>query len=238
MSTHAALSPVTHRSLRIRSDRSPECGDAVMCCITFPSEFRSIQNQYPILFQRTPDREGYSILAMFGFQAGENLFLKDGKWDARYRPLAMDIQPFLIGMPRDPGGEKQVHVDLASPRISQDEGTRIFDDSGQPTPLLEAISEKLGTVDTGYQLTASYLDTLRKYDLLEPFTLDITLNDGSKNRLIGFHTINEDALRALDAAALGEMHAAGHLFPTFMVLASLSNLGALVDRKNRLLDDG
>lgn len=238
MSEHVALSSVEHRQLRIRTERSAALGDAVMCCVTFPSEFRNVQNHYPILFQLSPGREVFSALAMFGFENGENLFLTGETWDARYRPLAMDVQPFLIGMPRVAGGAKQVHIDMASPRISLDEGIRVFDEDGSPTPLLEAMSEKLGALDAGYGGCAAYLECLRKYDLLEPLSLEIVLDDGSKHRLVGFHAINEDNLRQLDAAALGAMHAEGHLFPTFMALASLSNLGAMVDRKNRLLTGG
>ena len=234
MSNHSALLTVEHRNLRIRTERSAALGDGAMCGVTFPAEFRRVQNHYPILFQLSPERDSFTALALFGFQNGENLFLKDGRWDARYRPLAIDIQPFLIGQPLTSGGEKQIHIDLDSPRISTDEGMRVFDDAGNPTPFLEDISEKLGALDAGYQGSAAYLEALRKYDLLEPFSLEIELNDGSKNRLVGFHTIDEDRVRALDAAALGALHAAGHLFPTFMVLASLANLGARVDRKNNL----
>jgi len=45
-------------------------------------------------------------------------------------------------------------------------------------------------------------------------------------------------LRALDPGALAELHAEGHLMPIFMALASLSNIGALVARKNRTLGHG
>ncbi len=234
MSNHVALSATTHRNLRVRTESAGNLGDAVMACITFPAEFRSVQNHFPILFQLAANRESFSILALFGFENGENLFLQGGKWDARYKPLALAVQPFLIGLPREPGGEKQVHIDLASPRISAHDGTRLFDTDGLPTPLLESMSQKLGDLDAGYQGTALYLAALQKYDLLEPLTLDITLNDGAKNRLVGFHGINEEALQALDGAALADLHAGGHLFPTFMALASLSNIGALVERKNRL----
>lgn len=234
MTHHVALSSQAHRLLRINTACAADLGDGVRSCITFPAEFRNIQNHYPILFQLNPAREAFSILALLGFENGENLFLADGRWDARYRPLTMAIQPFLIGMPGTPGGDKQVHIDLASPRISADTGTRVFDDDGRPTPMLEAITDRLAAVDAGYQASGAFVDCLVEHDLLEPFTLDIVLDDGAKNRLIGFHTINEDRLRELDAAALGAMHAAGHLFPTFMAVASLSNLAALVDRKNRL----
>ncbi len=74
---------------------------------------------------------------------------------------------------------------------------------------------------------------MEAYELLEPFSLEVTLDDGSINSLVGFHIIDEARLRALDAAALGALQAEGHLMPIFMALASLSQLSALVDRKNR-----
>src|SRR4029079_5764513 len=97
MSSHEILTAEAHRDLRIRTDRGAELGDAVMSCVVVPNEFRRVQNEYPILFRLNPERDSFTALAIFGFEAGENLFLENGRWDARYRPLAMDIQPFLIG---------------------------------------------------------------------------------------------------------------------------------------------
>jgi hypothetical protein len=233
MSEHVILDTAAHRDLRVRTDYAPELGDGIMCCIAVPSEFRQVQNEYPILFRLNPERESFTALAMFGFEAGENLFLKDGRWDARYRPLAIDIQPFLIGASRDGSGPKQVHIDMASPRIGGGEGMRLFDEFGRPTPYLESMTEKLGALDEGYQASGAFFEALRRHDLLEPMSLDITLDDGSTNRLVGFHVINEDRLRALDADAVAELHAEEQLMPVFMALASLSNLRALIARKNR-----
>lgn len=95
MSDHVILTADDHRDLRIRTERTADTGDAVMTCITVPSEFRRVQTHYPILFQRDAERDSVSALAMFGFEPGENLFLTDAGWDARYRPLAIDSQPFL-----------------------------------------------------------------------------------------------------------------------------------------------
>ena len=238
MSEHVILDTAAHRDLRVRTDRANELGDGVMCCIAVPSEFRQVQNEYAILFRLNPERESFTALAMFGFEAGENLFLDDGRWEARYRPLAIDIQPFLIGAPRDGSGAKQVHIDMASPRIGGSEGVRLFDEFGLPTPYLESITEKLGALDEGYQASGAFFEALRRHDLLEPMSLDVTLDDGSTHRLVGFHVINEDRLRALDAEAVSELHSEDQLMPIFMALASLSNLGALIARKNRRLARG
>jgi hypothetical protein len=238
MSAHSILTSEDHKEVRVRAERGADLGDAVMCCMTVPTEFRQVQSHYPILFRLNTERDSFSALAMFGFETGENLFLDGDNWDSLYVPLAIDIQPFLIGMPADEAGEKQVHIDMASPRIGEGEGVRLFDDDGRPTPYLEGIAEKLGALDAGYQGSAAFFVALRRHKLLEPLTLDITLDDGSTNRLVGFHVVDEERLQALDAAALGELHEEGHLMPIFMAIASLGRLSALIARKNRRLRHG
>lgn len=235
---HALLNSAEHGGLRVLPARGPEFGDAVMSCLVVPSEFRQVQSEYPILFRLDVERDRFAALAMFGFETGENLFLEDGRWDARRRPLAMEIQPFLIGGSEDDAGPAQVHVDLASPRIGGAEGVRVFDEDGRPTPYLERVAEDLGALHEGYRASAGFFASLRRHDLLEPLTLEITLDDGSINRLVGFHVIDEARLQALDAAALGELAVDDHLLPIFMALASLGQLPALIARKNARLGRG
>lgn len=234
MPEHAALSSEAHAELRIRTERSVALGDGVMSCLVVPTEFRRVQDEYPILFRLTAERDRYVALALFGFETGENLFLCDGRWDARYVPLAMDIQPLLIGRaaPNDP--TRQVHIDLASPRIdSTGEGVRLFDSEGHATPYLEASADKLRALDQGLQVADGLFAALERHRLLQPVTLDIALSsNGDPLRLVGYHGIDEERLRSLDAASMAELHASGYLMPIFMALASLGRLQALVARKN------
>jgi hypothetical protein len=233
MSQHAVLTAEAHRNLRVRHDRAPDLGDAVMCCLTVPDEFRRVQAFYAILFRESAARDSFTAFAMFGFEDGENLFLSDGRWDAGYLPLAMTIQPFLVGRSRDGSGPGQVHIDLGSPRISQDEGTRLFDEHARPTPYLESMAEQLGALDEGYRASHDFFAAVQRHRLLEPLVLDITLDDGATNRLVGFHVIDEGRLRGLDAMAVAELHRDGHLMPIYMALASLAQLKPLIARKNR-----
>lgn len=233
MANHRILNNAEHRDLRIRTEASAELGDDVMACLTVPAEFRQVQNSFPIVFKRDIESETFSAMALFGFTNGENLFLVDGRWDAGYKPLAQAIQPFLVGRTADGEGPGQVHIDLDHPRVSTSgEGVRVFDDDGQPTPLVEKVSEMLGALDEGYRASSDFFAALERYNLLEPFRVDIPLADGSKNSLVGFHAIHEERLRALGAEELGELHKAGHLMPIFMALASLTHLSDLVARKN------
>ena len=239
MTSHVALDSKVHRDLRIRGGASAELGDGVMACITVPSEFRRVQNEFPILFRRDLDSGRFSALALFGFENGENLFVEDGRWDARYRPLALSIQPFLIGRAQGEGAS-EVHVDLAHKRIAgpDEEGLRAFDDHGQPTPYLEGIIAGLDELDQGYRASGDFFAALERYELLEPFSFDVELRGGASHRLVGYHLIDEEKLRTLEPGAVAELHSGGHLMPAFMALASLSNLAGLVERKNRRSGDG
>ena len=239
MTDHRTLSSESHRDLRIKTEPSAELGDAVMACFTIPYEFRQVQAHYPIVFQRDAESGRYNALALFGFTNGENLFLDDGMWDASYIPMAHAIQPFLIGRPSQEGGENQVHIDMEHARISKDgEGMRVFDDSGVPTPYLELIAHKLGNLHEGHQDSADFYEAMKRYDLLEPFKLEVPLKDGSQHSLVGFETIHEERLQALGGDELADLHKGGHLMPAFMVLASMNNFTDLIRRKNDRVDLG
>ena len=238
MSQHAVLTFETHHDLKVRVTRGEAFGDAVMCCVALPDEFRRVQNEYPILFRLNVEQDSFAAVALFGFEDGENLYLEGDRWDARYRPLAMEIQPFLIGRPAPDSPERHVHVDMASPRIGTDGDIAVFDQHGQPTPYMRRVTELLGELDAGYQRAAGFFAALRRHELIEPLIVELPLEDGSVNRLVGFHTINEDRLSALEPEALADLQAGGYLLPVFMAVASLSNLDGLIRRKNRRLRHG
>lgn len=239
MPNHQVLNKNDHLDLRVDTQPNAEKGDGEMAAFIVPVEFRSVQSEFPIVFRLNQEDGKFTALAMMGFETGENLFFEDGMWLARYRPLSLAIQPFLIGAPMQEGSEGQVHVDMDHPRISTTgEGTRVFDEDGGTTPYLEKIAGMLGDLHTGYQDSEGFFEALQRYDLLEPFTLEVPLSDGSKQSLVGFHIIAEDKLQALDGDALGDLHASGFLLPTFMAVASLSHFSTLVERKDAKLKNG
>ena len=241
MKNHVLLNNVDHKDLKVITGHSAELGDNVQCATTFSWEFRSIQAHYPIFFSKNADSEEYTAVTMFGFENGENLFLRDSGWDASYVPLSIRREPFLIGFQQYMGsgsGEKDpvVHINMDSPRVSKSDGEAVFLAHGGISPYLEQINSILNTINEGYAVHELFIKELVEHELLEPFALDIQLNDGSQNRLMGFHTINEDALSELGGDVLARLNEKGFLLPIYMALASLSNIRDLIDRKNALLE--
>jgi len=235
MPNHVLLNNVQHKDLKVITRHGAGLGDEVMFVATFPAEFRTLQAHYPIVFRKGEDGRTFEPVVLFGFQAGENLFLKADGWDAPEIPLMIERQPFLIGRN---GEEMLVHVDLDSPRVRNaahgaSEGEAAFLPHGGITEYLERVNSILYTIHEGFESNAGFVEALLKYELLESFVFDIELDDGSQNRLAGFYTIHEERLHALGTEAIGALHRAGYLQAIHMVLASLSQFRALIDRKNR-----
>lgn len=237
MANHQIVNPADHAKLRIKLGAGAEFGDNAMACFVVPAEFRRLACEYPILFRYDHGSDGFHALALMGFEENENLYLADGQWNASCRPLAMAVQPFLVGRPQDGAGIGQVHIDMDHPRIvldslSEDNAAALFDDEGQPTPYLQEKADMLGALDEGFRNAAAFYEALKRYDLLEPFSMDVTLNSGAAHRMVGYHLINEDKLRGLEPSVLNELHKDGHLERIYMAMASMGNLSKLVRRKN------
>jgi hypothetical protein len=176
MARNVLLNNVDHKDLRIITARGAEYGDDVMYGVIVPSEFRNVQAHFPIVFQKSHDGTTFQPVALFGFREGQNLFLRNGRWDAHYLPLALERQPFLIGID---GEELMVHLDMDHPRVSTTQGEPVFLAYGGMTEFLERINSVLLTIHQGLQSTPAFMAALLEHDLLEPFALDIEQADGS-----------------------------------------------------------
>jgi hypothetical protein len=236
LSTFALLNNVDHKDTRVITERSARYGDAVMFAMVFPFEFRIAQAFYPILFHRDQRGEMYPV-ALFGFEAGENLFLDDSGWHARYVPAMIRRQPFLIGFEaatKQGEGEKRrmLSLDMAHPRVSREQGEPLFQALGGRTPFLEEMAALLEAIYQGAELNKKFVQALQEHGLIEHVTFDIALADGSRNQLLGFFAIDEEKVRGLSGEALGQLSSNGFLMPLFMILASTTNVRTLVEMKN------
>lgn len=234
MPNFALLNNIAHKDLRVIREYSSRYGDHEMSAVTFPQEFRAIQNEYPIFFQKNPENGGFLPVALVGLRQSENLFLSDRGWDADYIPASVKRRPFLIGMQPPKSGEEtqshMVYVDMNSPRLSETEGNPVFLSHGGYSPYLETVVEILEYIQYGTELNERFISELLSYELLEVVTLEITLKNGEHNNLVGFYTINEEKLAALDGNSVANLHNKGYMQFIYMVLASHSNVVKLINR--------
>ena len=236
MPNFALLNNIAHKDLRVVRDHSAQYGDNEMWAVTFPQEFRAIQNEYPIFFQKNSENGKFIPVALMGLRQKENLFLTDSGWDAQYIPASVKRRPFLIGIQpaRSDQGSNQpsrmVYVDMDSPRVSNTAGEAVFLPHGGYSPYLESIVDVLEYIQYGTELNEIFGDALLQHELLEVVSLEITLTNGSRNNLAGLYTINEEKLNALDGNVVAGFHSKGYLEFIYMVLASHANVMKLIAR--------
>lgn len=235
MTRPALLDNVTHRHLRVHTDRSAARGDARQWALALPAEFRQLQAHFPIVFQLVEGDAGFQPVALFGLEEGQNLFLTDTGWDAPVVPMALQRDPFLIG--RAPDDSLQLHIDLDSPRIVRPEegevGTALFMPHGGFSDYLDHAVRLMEHLHAQAQHLPVFIEALTRHQLLEPFVIDIETPDGEQGRLSGLFTIHEERLAALPGAALEALAREGHLLPIYMQIASLAQLPVLLERATK-----
>ena len=235
MPNFALLNNVAHKNLRVIRDNTSQYGDNEMSLVTFPQEFRAIQNEYPIFFQKNTETGKFTPIALMGLRQNENLFLSEKGWDAQYIPASVKRRPFLIGIqPPKPGEGNQpsrmVYVDMDSPRVNETEGEPVFLPHGGYSPYLESMVDLLEYIQYGTDLNEQFVGTLLANELLEVVTLEITLKNGERHNLAGLYTINEDKLSGLAGGVVADLHSKGFMECIYMVLASHSNVIKLIAR--------
>ena len=237
MANHAILNHVEHRDLRVQTGFGAEYGDAVMCAMAIPSEFRSLQTDYPIFLHWDGPSRKYLPMAMFGFQKGENLFLEGHDWQASYIPLLIRRGPFLIGFQAGEGGAREmvISVDMDNPRVGSD-GEPLFQPFGDHSEYTEQVAAMLREIDAGQSAIDELSRVIEDHELAEPFTLEVTLDSGEKHRLEGFHAVNEEKLAGLEGDLLADFSRRGILHALYMQVASMANIPRLIRLKNQRSD--
>jgi len=232
------LNNIQHKNLRVVTRPGVQYGDNVGIVMTFPTEYADVQREYPIFFRKDPNTGEYSSVALLGLTKDENLYLEGDRWDAGYIPGVVARGPFLIGFQeREEGGEIRreptIHVDMDHPRVSDADGERVFLEQGGNSRYLDRMAAILKGINDGLGVSKAMFAEFSRLELIEPIKLEIKLDAESVYDLVGLHTISEAKLRNLGAEDLYKLHRAGFLQGAYLVMASLGNLGRLVERKQR-----
>lgn len=239
MANAVMLDNVTHADLRIRTGYSAEFGDSVNLAMVFPTEFAFVQREYPILFRKSSNGEFESVV-LLGLDKGENLFLEEPGWNARYVPAILQRGPFLIGLGNEPAGpsggkEPMVLVNLKHPRVSWTEGEPVFLPHGGNAPILEHAQHMLQMIHHGVELAKPMFAAFQDAGLLESMDVEVSLNERVKYTIPGFYTIDQDRLAQLGGEDLERLNRSGFLALALHAVTSLGNLSWLVEMKNRKL---
>jgi hypothetical protein len=232
-----ALNNKTHKNLRVNTGNIDEHGADLHMIPVVLSEFLKLVVQFPILFSKNVDTGQFVCVALMGLEEDENLFWQNAQFDSIYIPLNIARQPFFVGQGDQSGDDYVICIDLQSPALSELTTTGkqelLFDPEGAASHYLQSAQSILAQLINGEQQTAEFIQTLLKHNLLVPLSLDITFENEQSCTVNGLYSVDEDRLATLDISVLTELNTKSLLQPIYTQLASLGQIYALIDKKNR-----
>lgn len=232
-----ALDRVTHKTLKMRTDHALLTQAGGLNSVFLNAvEFADSCREFPIVFVRTGEaKDGkpapLAPLAVLGLTAGENLFLKDGRWTADYAPAYLRRYPFAMARVDETSDQIAVCFDEQWEAFA-DDGQPLFTEAGEPTELLQNLVKFLEAFEGEVERTRQACQLLDDAGVLEPMRFQAEMEDGKKVEVDGFMAVNQDKLRDLPDAKVLELHKNGLLQLLEMHRLSLTNMGRLASRRN------
>jgi hypothetical protein len=197
------------------------------------SEFGLACRDYPLAFITTDQGQTFFPAGVLGVTGGENLFLRDSRWDSSaYLPAYLRRYPFCMARVTLDSVEQADRLICVEKAFLSDDGERMFDDSGAALPRWQPIEKLLQEYEADLERGREMCAILADYALLEPFTLQASLKEGGAMNLGGMHRVDERKLEFLNAAQHKNLIRKGIMGRIYAHLISLENFARLLTRKD------
>lgn len=237
MSKLVAIEQSTHKHLKFDPTNAELHGKDLNLVPVVVAEFTHVAVQFPLVLTKNADTGKFVFSAMLGFEQGENLFWEQERWQALYLPLQIRRQPFFIGSPSSSDFVACINID--SPVIIANDTAKklgdyctLYDSSGQETMYFQQAKQCLAQLLQGEIDNVQLVDMLEAYDLIQPLSLEVTFVNQQKSQFNGLYTIDQDRLTTLPSRNISNLHDKNLLLPIYTLITSLSQIYALIERKN------
>ena len=181
---------------------------------------------YPVVFI---GEEGMPA-AIVGLRSEENLYVgADGSWEpGRYVPAYVRRYPFALAPGASPD-QFSLCIDMASDRIVQDGGRKLFED-GKPSQVTQDALQFCAAFERELAATQRVLSALRDKALLKQDSATIRLTEGQQINMTDFSVVDEARLRSLSDEDFLALRRAGALPAIYGHLASQASWSELMRR--------
>ncbi len=227
-----AVSAEEHKNLKIKTDAGISFSENIHIIPVVVSEFADVAANCPIIFVKDEKSDRMRVAAMLGIEVEKNLFFEDGAWQATHVPLNIGRVPFSFA-PLDESKTLGAAIDLNHKLVSEEEGTPLFDEKGEPTDYFKWVNSFLNNLFQGEMITQKFTDELAKHDLLREFHLQIEDESGTKSELVGLFTPSANLLQKLSDTAILELSKSGYLAALHVAIQSMAQVKRLVQLHNK-----
>ena len=200
------------------------------------TEFNVAYRDFPLVFSSGDNGQSFAPVAVLGLEANENLFLVNDGWlPQTYVPAYLRRYPFCMARVTLDNVEQQERLICIEKGFVSEEGKTsgelLFDDKGLGSERWKVIEQLLQEYEADLERTKEMSSILSDYGLLEPFTMQATLNQGGAMHMTGMFRVDERKLEFLNAAQHRNLIKKGIMGKIYTHLLSLDNFGRLLDRK-------
>ena len=197
------------------------------------TEFQLVARDYPIVFTSGDQGKTFAPVAVLGIAAGENLFFADGAWvRGVYVPAYARRYPFCMAKVNlNKVEQKNRLICVEKEYLDEGAGETMFDVKGEPVEKWKGIERLLSEYEADLERSREMCSILADYGLLEPFTMQATLDKGGGMHLTGMHRMDEKKLEPLNAAQIKNLMRKGLMARIYLHLVSLDNFQRLLERK-------
>ncbi len=224
MSSIEFLNNIKHKNLKILTDKSFQHAKHHHMSYLLVNEFPKACLNFPIVFVKDSETGEFRSVALFGLEAGENVFYGEKQWNTTYIPADIKRSPFLMSQNENSSGEWAVCVDTVSPALSCDKGESLFDKEGNPTKILLNVQEFLTDYIERDNITKIFSRVLSEKELLKSSSIEMVNNKGEKSRLNGLYSVDENKLKGLSDEDYLELKRKGYIGPIYSHLTSLGQI--------------
>jgi len=189
-------------------------------------EFVRAASVYPIVFLEDQAQDEFRPVTLLSLDSGENLFVgADGKWQASYVPAIIRRYPFALAkMPEQ--DSYTVCIDEDSEYVGTEDGQPLFNESGEPSEVIENVKRYLGELQQMEAFTKEFCHFLSENNLFTPLNMRVRASDQIKN-VTGCYVINEERLNNLSEKKFFDIKNKRYLAPIYAHLTSLSQIERL-----------
>ncbi|MFZ1741861.1 MAG: SapC family protein [Pontixanthobacter sp.] len=196
-------------------------------------EFVQAQRDFPIIFS---SGDNPLPLALMGLNEGVNTFVDDkGKVnDPIYLPAYIRRYPFMLAKLKEDGDELSLCFDPTSGSVGEyDDGAELFDGEGKPTEATQNILQFCEHFENAGQRTKSFVDELKKHNLLMDGEIAISQQDNPDQPFVyrGFQMIDQEKLQDVRGDVLREWNKNGMLVLIYAQIMSLDLMRSIFARQ-------
>lgn len=177
----------------------------------------------PIFFLR--ENQEFTPVALLGFRSGKNLYVSpDGRWLSNYVPAQFRAYPFAIANFEQ--NKLVLCVDRESELVGENFENPFFEQSGEPTSLVNDILNFLTQLWYSRKKTLEICKLINELELIVPWTIKV-VDQAGEQVIEGLYRVDEEKFRKLEPGTLQRLHTTGALDIIYCHLLSLENINTL-----------